>query len=149
MDCIPPWLSSNKQCTKNIKIYNYTKEEIIAIINYGFRYPTYDSRPTRAEKMCKKPCRKMTNKVSLISDEHYNTSNSKFKLRFKKTVQIRKKVIVYTFFNFIIDVGSSLGLWLGLSALGITDLAIEAFMLAKTWVIANLNSYGGEQHRQK
>ena len=47
------------------------------------------------------------------------------------TVRVEKKVIVYTFFNFIIDVGSSLGLWLGLSALGITDLAFEAFMLAK------------------
>ena len=35
------------------------------------------------------------------------------------------KVIVYGWFEFIIDAGSSLGLWLGLSALGIWDLAVE------------------------
>ena len=49
---------------------------------------------------------------------------------YKKIVKVEKKVVAYTWFNFIIDVGSSLGLWLGLSALSIIDQAIEALMVA-------------------
>ena len=94
------------------------------------------------------PCEIMKNTISLISDES-GFGGTIVGFSFKKTVIVERKVVVYSLFNFIVDVGSSLGLWLGLSALGITDLAIEAFMLAKTWVIANLNSYGGEQHSQK
>ena len=43
-------------------------------------------------------------------------------------------LVAYTWFDLITDVGSSLGLWLGLSALGITDLAIDAFKVAKKWL---------------
>ena len=52
-------------------------------------------------------------------------------LKFKDSVRLEKKVVVYTLFNFVIDVGSSLGLWLGLSALSIIDLAIDAVGVAK------------------
>ena len=89
---------------------------------------------TEAEKVCKTPCRKMTNKVSLRA-ENLNTIGGKenfayIYLNFKKTVRVEKKIVVYTLFNFIIDVGSSLGLWLGLSALSIVDLAFEFLKLA-------------------
>ena len=89
---------------------------------------------TKAEKKCKNPCKKMTNTLSVISESVEYELYTNIEFRFKKTVRVEKKVIVYTWFNFIIDVGSSLGLWLGLSALGILDLAIEAFMVAKTWL---------------
>ena len=94
----------------------------------------YDSRPTEAETKCKKPCKKMTNKITVISDIYKPGSDTHLKFRFKETVRVEKKIVVYTWFNFIIDVGSSLGLWLGLSALGIADLAINAIMFAKKWL---------------
>ena len=136
MDCMPPWLSFTNQCYKNITTYKHTKKEISDKIGKKFKFPKYDSRPTEAETNCNdNPCKKMTNRISMTSDRMGNGLNSAYlKFRFKKTVRVEKKVIVYTWFNFIIDVGSSLGLWLGLSALGITDLAIEAFMVAKKWL---------------
>ena len=132
MDCVPPWLSSNKQCYANITTYNYTKTDIGLLINENFMTPKTDFRLTKAEKMCKNPCMKMTNTLSLVAD--YETkSASKLEFRFKKSVRVERKVVVYTWFNFIIDVGSSLGLWLGLSALGILDLALEAFGIVRKW----------------
>ena len=131
MDCIPPWLSSRNQCSTNIKTYNYTKWEIGSMISASFKKPIDEWKPTEMEKKCKNPCKKMTNKVSLKVDKNRNFTFASIKFRFKKTVRVEKKVVVYTWFNFIIDVGSSLGLWLGLSALSITDLVIEAFMMAK------------------
>ena len=105
-----------------------------------FGLPKYDSAPTEAEIRCKHPCKKMTNTVSVraenvgVGTSETGETETLLILNFKKTVRIEKSIVVYTFFNFIIDIGSSLGLWLGLSALGITDLAIDAFQLAKTWI---------------
>ena len=55
-------------------------------------------------------------------------------LTFSNKVAFSKKFIPYKAFEFIIDIGSSLGLWLGLSALSITDLAIESFTVVKKWI---------------
>ena len=49
-------------------------------------------------------------------------------------VKVKKKIVIYNWFNFIVDVGSSLGLWLGLSAIGITDLLFEA-LPGLSWII--------------
>ena len=132
MDCIPPWLSSSKQCDTNITTYNHTKMDITKMIMDDFRHPKFKLKPSKAEKKCKNPCKKMTNTLTLVDNSRAGFTT--LELRFKKTVRVEKKVVVYTWFNFIIDVGSSLGLWLGLSALGITDLAIEAFMVAQKWL---------------
>ena len=90
---------------------------------------------TMAEKNCMIPCSKMTNKVSLRAENepklNENHNVAYLILKFKESVKVEKKVVVYIFFNFIIDVGSSLGLWLGLSALSIIDLGIEAFIVVK------------------
>ena len=135
MDCIPPWLSSNNHCHENMTTYNHARMEIGGMIKKRFYFLKEHSKPTEAEKMCKKPCRKMTNKISLISDqEKIDNERAEIRFRFQQTVKIEKKVVVYTWFNFIVDVGSSLGLWLGLSALGITDMAIEVFIVAKKWL---------------
>ena len=104
------------------------------MIQESFIDPMYDFRPTEAETKCKKPCKKMTNKITVISDTFLTGSRTYFKFRFKETVRVEKKVVVYTWFDFIVDVGSSLGLWLGLSALGITDLGIEAFLVVEKWL---------------
>ena len=116
------------------------------MIEKSFIRPKRQIKPTAAESRCKMPCKKMTNKVSLRLDGAWMGDQATLTFRFKKTVRVEKKVVVYTWFNFIIDVGSSLGLWLGLSALGITDLAIKAFFIAKTWLIVRMKVKGKGNH---
>ena len=53
-------------------------------------------------------------------------------LLFNKNVVFKKKVLTYDIFNFVVDVGSSLGLWLGLSILNITDALIGFVYNIKT-----------------
>ena len=136
MDCIPPWLSNKNQCYKNMSTYNHTTYSICIAIFDNFQTPKENSQPTEAEEKCMIPCMKMTNKVFLRSDgvEKRMSFDLSLILRFKKTVKFERKVVVYTWFNFIVDVGSSLGLWLGLSALSITELTFKAFMLIKKWL---------------
>ena len=52
-------------------------------------------------------------------------------LEFDNLVVHRTKMLSYGFSDFLIDLGSSLGLWFGLSVFGITDLGIIAFQAAK------------------
>ena len=131
MDCIPPWLSLKDQCHSNVTRYNHTILDIQKMIQDKFMTPKENSKLTAAEVQCKNPCKKMVNKVSLRAKNDGVISNDAFlTLMFKKIVKVEKKVVAYTWFNFIIDVGSSLGLWLGLSALSIIDQAIEALMVA-------------------
>ena len=134
MNCVPPWLSSKMSCNNKIIAYNHTHQEIATMIYEKFVQPKMVFYPTEAEKGCKHPCRRMTNKLSAKLSVQYEINGALLLLRFKKRVRVEKKVIVYTWFNFIIDVGSSLGLWLGLSALGITDLAIEGFRVIRKWL---------------
>ena len=131
MNCIPPWLSSKNQCFMNIELNNQTEKDIKTMILHNFTSPIENALPTKAEKSCKSHCRKMTNTVTLRTE--HKELHSYLIIRFKNPVKVGKKTIVYTWFNFIVDIGSSLGLWLGLSALGITDLMIEAYMVAKKW----------------
>ena len=133
MDCIPPWLSSKVQCGRNITTYNYSKKDIEHRIRDKFINLKFWHELTKAELDCKNPCKKMTNLISLRAD-YTDIGTTALHFRFKKNVKVEKKIVSYTGFNFIIDVGSSLGLWLGLSALGITDLAIEAFILFNKWL---------------
>ena len=116
-------------------MYNHTTKQVAEMIQQTFNDPKFNSEPTQVEKDCSDPCRKMKNTVSLVADDNnvigYHTQ---LKFRFEKSVRVEKKVVVYTWFKFIIDAGSSLGLWLGLSVLGIIDLTIGTFMLIKKWM---------------
>ena len=50
---------------------------------------------------------------------------------FEEEVVHRQKYLAYGSYEFLIDVGSSLGLWLGLSVFGIVDLGVEMALLVK------------------
>ena len=133
MDCTPHWLSPNNQCSSNISTFNSTKSEILDLIWEQFMLHKKKWSLTIAEKKCQKPCLKMTNTLSLAGESILN-GHTIVILRFDDQVRIERKIVAYTWFNFIIDVGSSLGLWLGLSALGIFDIITEASMMAKKWL---------------
>ena len=40
-------------------------------------------------------------------------------------MNFKRKVVAYDMFNFVVDVGSSLGLWLGLSILNMSDAMVN------------------------
>ena len=54
-----------------------------------------------------------------------------FTLNFADQVVYTIKKLTYGPSEFLVDIGSSLGLWFGLSVFGITDLSIMAFQWLK------------------
>ena len=47
----------------------------------------------------------------------------------------RQKYLAYGSYEFLIDVGSSLGLWLGLSVFGITDLGVDLVLYVRKFYL--------------
>ena len=61
-------------------------------------------------------------------DRYAKASNRSFmRLDFANEVIYTTKKLAYGSSEFLIDMGSSLGLWFGLSVFGLTDLGIVAF----------------------
>ena len=60
----------------------------------------------------------------------YNDRSIGF-ISFDQQVHVTEKVPNYSLFDFIIDVASSLGLWLGVSVLGMHDLVVVLIDLIK------------------
>ena len=57
--------------------------------------------------------------------QHPKETAAQINLNFQKVVEKRFKVISYGFYDFLIDTGSSMGLWLGISVFSLTDLCIQ------------------------
>ena len=132
LGCNPPWLSSQDQCTR---ITNATSDVVknifgksrFSVISSMVRMESYPAR-----EKCRKPCT-VTQTNSFLKEKTLdNGERTNLKFRFAKQVIYKTKILGYRFSNFLIDLGSSLGLWFGLSVFGITDLGIMAFNWAKT-----------------
>ena len=71
----------------------------------------------------------------------YDYGKSYASITFHPKVVVTERVPNYSMFQYIIDVGSSLGLWLGLSVLGLHDLAVSAVQVIKEkFVIKKIKS---------
>ena len=68
------------------------------------------------------------NKTSHITNR---IDSAAFKMKIKDGIIVNTDVNAYDKFSLVVDLGSSLGLWLGLSALSIFDTLVEFYMAAK------------------
>ena len=76
------------------------------------------------ESGCKLPCNQLHIDVQTLSKSSYDSRNDLMVL-FEDSVKIMEEQSNYNEFDLMVEVGSSLGLWIGLSALGIFDLIFE------------------------
>ena len=70
----------------------------------------------------------MTTSYVKLRDVRMDTTN--LKLTFRPEVQYRSKVLAYGFFDFLVDIGGALGLWLGLSVYGLAEAFADGMLFA-------------------
>ena len=80
---------------------------------------------------CLKPCVKLQAYSTRKQRRHdlngsNGTKNTKLQIIFEKKVRVTKYQRTYGLFELVVDVGSSLGLWIGLSVLGLFDLLLQS-----------------------
>jgi hypothetical protein len=131
--CNPPWLSTRNQCSEPL---NTSQEIIDSILNKV--EPLLDGifhmDIIQAKETCK-PCSIMRPTV-FINERKEGYYFTNIKINFEDLVIKRSKMLAYGFSEFLIDMGSSLGLWFGLSVFGITDLGVGAYQ----WIMKTRSS---------
>ena len=134
IDCVPPWVSEKDQCTG---VINATEE---VTDKYWYNTEVYDTFESisdmidyPAQKRSTKPCTVTRSNVMKNAKKFTEKTliSSMIRFQFDNLVVQRTKMLAYGFSDFLIDLGSSLGLWFGLSVFGITDLGIAALQFVK------------------
>ena len=120
LGCVFPWLSSTNQCSDTYlrnftnAVSDFRKVYISNIMTLG---------KTEFEKSCRKACMTTTSTARTRTTKNYHTTNM-IQIQFEDNVRVTETVYNYDLFQFIIDAGSSLGLWLGLSMLNLHDIFV-------------------------
>ena len=126
-NCSPPWFPSSQlqECKDNM-ILNKT-----TLTNITDEFVTFmNGQDMDIFKVCLPPCTKM--RVDMRKTAYYSNKpdNSKVEIIAKNEVVVLTDINAYDAFSLIVDLGSALGLWLGLSALSIFDIVMEGFLAA-------------------
>ena len=121
--CIPPWYSikTTNKCKDN-ESYNHfpgfsdnINDEYVNLMR---------TEPLDCMKDCLPPCRFVNFKVVRKTFRNNKPGSAFLSLYSNKEVKVFTKVYNYDAFQLVVDLGSSLGLWLGLSALSMLDYII-------------------------
>jgi hypothetical protein len=133
-NCNPHWVSSYNQCNGEL---NVTKETINTYFSNAIETlnPIYNMRNDAFKESCIKSCTEAQVSISLNEKKeqiYAKAENATFlNLIFANEVVYTTKKLAYGTSEFLVDMGSSLGLWFGLSVFGITDLGIMALHWVK------------------
>ena len=137
LGCLPPWMTDLNQCNST-----YPSDLLNGIPKYkeNYVFPHFHLKQTIVENKCKTACSTTNNFVSVRDIKKDITfigagmvkKSGRANIYFDEQVEVTEKTFNYGYYNFIIDVGSSIGLWFGLSVFGIYDLVIQTFEFVRS-----------------
>ena len=131
LGCLPPWFrqenySSMNVCTKQIDFKDEksaleAKAQLLAII-----VDTESMKDSKFESdLCLPSCQQLIYNVEISRSEKGSYDQNWVQFKFADVVNVETETNGYDSFRLIVEVGSSLGLWLGLCIIGIFDLVIK------------------------
>ena len=121
LGCIMPWMSTDVSCTSPVQI-NSAYVELMKSKNF---WGTFESGAGIDYKACPRPCDKMNIRQKYLrSFDSKEVANFLLKIYFEDNVKYDQSIPAYNYFDFVVEVGSSLGLWLGLSMIGVFDVVV-------------------------
>ena len=132
LGCMIPWISDNNTCLG--PIHRMPKHEsllqwIYEIVDDAFGGIQYHS------ESCPLPCSTVSLHVTYLHSGDYVTNN--IALYFAKKVKVETIVLAYDFTALLVEIGSCLGLWLGLSVVGFFDVLLQAIFHVKETALKN------------
>ena len=122
LGCMPAWMSGKDQCNRKIP-------QTAATTNFSLRLASLVSGSKNGlhyeSEACRLPCSHILVKAKHLNTKFGNKGKSHhILLIFEDNVKIKRVVLAYGFTSFLVEVGSSLGLWLGLSVVALFDLLV-------------------------
>ena len=127
LGCLLPWVpdAANSSCenVKNLKMPEVFHKEISKFV-YGWKI--------KSLLMCKQPCLRLGFKeveiIKVLNKKNYGYAE----ILFYDEVKVYTDVFAYDMFSLVVDLGSALGLWLGLSALNLFSSLVDYTALARS-----------------
>ena len=116
--CTPEWLSDVNVCPTILNnSLNYKENFNKKMVEHITRDLKYKLQ-LRDQKTCRKPCLQIKVLTRFISSQDYSVLKHADKktilvLQLPEDVTAYRRLLTYGWFEFIVDTGSSLGLWLG------------------------------------
>ena len=140
LGCMVPWLAGpdNQHACQGPVIAPKSKQELIWNTIHKYKL----SREVRVPGLptsCLKPCREMRVNARLEQVNRKLPGIMKILLNFNRQVKATRYLPAYGLFDLVVEVGSSLGLWIGLSGLELYDLVIQTAK-ATTKIIFNFTT---------
>ena len=113
--CVPIWFPYKKEkCSlSNNPLKNETVHYIIDLVNH---------REIKTD--CKPSCLRLEIKLQEVQKLSNFPTHAVIQLMHEQQLKVLKTVYAYDGFSLIVELGSALGLWLGLSAIGMLDIII-------------------------
>ena len=124
--CLPPWFESGKQTCEEGSEINVSNETLLQDTIGEIRELVYGKEPKVFAK-CLKPCISMGVYMKRVNYKTNVEKNARINFEISKQVTVFKEIYSYDAFSLVVDLGSALGLWLGLSAVGILEFFITFF----------------------
>ena len=132
--CLPPWVSTNnskKICEEDITV------DTKSILKSSFLKSFYDILSNLEVAMfesCLAPCKTMHIKLKETVYEQLGREKASLQARSKEWATVYTTVYSYDLLSLTVDLGSALGLWLGLSCLSILDHILENWIwMTRYW----------------
>ena len=132
--CLPPWMFTNKThmiCKKETNINANTLE--MSPIFDDFVSLVYNDE-TEMFKRCLPPCKTMQLKLKQSFFTKKFNKEARFVANSEEWATVHTKVYSYDILSLTVDLGSALGLWLGLSCLSILDNILENCIFMKKYL---------------
>ena len=124
LDCLPPWMPNNSDLVCELdKAVNVQDNERYDKLTENLREFT-SGRKMDSWQTCLPPCLSMS--VVFKKTDHISNyiGGSKLDLKTDNEVTVYTEMYSYDALSLIVDLGSAMGLWLGLSALTILDYGL-------------------------
>ena len=120
LGCMVPWVSQRDQCftiLERLPKHESLLKELQSIILAAWGGYEYES------ENCPRPCTLISVEAKYLQSGT-GGANNYISIDFAPFVQLEYIVLQYDFTQLVVEIGSSLGLWLGLSVVGLFDILV-------------------------
>ena len=131
--CLPPWFSRNELkevCKEDIKI---DADALKETLYYQDIQRTVNNFEAKLFKKCLTPCKTLKIKLQEVLHKTTYLDTAYFIAESSDWATVHSQVYSYDIFSLTVDLGSALGLWLGLSCLSILDHILESWIVMKKY----------------
>ena len=133
--CLPPWVSTiNSKIICGVETKLEAKEMEKTHL-YKNIVKLLKNLEAEMFKKCLSPCKTMKTKLQEVSYRSNSVEYAYFEANSNDWATVYTKVYSYDILSLTVDLGSALGLWMGLSCLSILDLILENWILIKKYWI--------------